>query len=102
MKKKNYKSAKPFFEKLLQDPEIRIRFEEEKVRSEIAFIVKSARKTVGLTQTELAERVGTSQSVIARLEGGNDRRIPSLLLLAKIALSCDATLEFGFAFKKAG
>ena len=102
MKKKNYKSARPFFKKLIRDSEIRIRYEEEKVRSEIAFMVKGLRKKRGFTQAELAKKVGTSQSVIARLEGGNDMRTPSLSLLSRIAGSCDAVLEFGFAFKKAG
>ena len=102
MKRENYKSAKPFFEKLLKDPEVRIQYEEEKIKSEIAFMVKRAREKTGLTQAELAERVGTSQSVIARLEGGNDTRTPSLSLLSRIAESCNAILELGFSFKKAG
>lgn len=101
MKKKNYKSAKPFFDKLLKDPEVRIKYEEEKVKSEIAMAVKSARTRAGLTQVELAEKVGTSQSVIARLESGNDTRTPSLSLLARIASSCHASFEFSFKFNKA-
>ena len=36
MKKKNYKLAKPFFQNLLKDKEIRILFEEEKAKTEIA------------------------------------------------------------------
>ena len=100
MKKKNYKSANPFFKKLLKNPEIRIKYEEEKVKSEIAFMVKNTREKMGLTQAELAEKVGTSQSVIARLEGGNDTRTPSLSLLSRIARSCGAILEFGFSFKR--
>ena len=102
MKKKNYKSARPFFNNLLRDSEIRILYKEEKVRTEIAFMVKSIRKKMGLTQSQLAERAGTKQSVIARLEGGNNTRTPSLALLSRIAFSCDAKLEFGFSFKKAG
>ena len=102
MNKKNYKSAKPFFDKLLKDPEVRIKYEKEKVKSQMAMAVKSARKRAGLTQAELAEKVGTSQSVIARLESGNDSRTPSLSLLARIASACEASFEFGFKFKKVG
>ncbi len=100
-KKKPYKSAKPFFDKLLRDPEVRIKFEEERIKSEISMLVKTARKKAELTQAELARRVGTSQSVIARLESGSDSRTPSLSLLARIASSCSASFEFGFNFKKA-
>lgn len=98
---KNYKSANPFFKKLLKDPEIRIKYEEEKVRSEIAFMVKRLRQKAGLTQEELAKKIGTSQSVIARLESGRDTRTPSLSLLSRVAGTCDAILEFGFSYKKA-
>lgn len=101
MKKKNYKSAAPFFKKLLKNSEIRIKYEEEKVKSEIAFMVKRLRQKAGLTQEELAKKIGTSQSVIARLESGRDTRIPSLSLLSRIAGTCDAILEFGFSYKKA-
>lgn len=99
MKKKYYKSAKPFFKKILKYPEIRIKYEEEKVKSEIALMVKKARKNALLTQHQLAEKIGTSQSVIARLEGGHDLRIPSLSLLSRIACVCGGILEFGFVFK---
>ena len=102
MKKKNYKSASPFFKKLIKDPEIRIKYEEERAKSEIALMVKRLREKAGLTQAELAQKIGTSQSVIARLEGGNDTRTPSLSLLSRIAGSCNAALEFGFSYKKAG
>ncbi len=72
--KKLLKSAKPFFQKLLKDKEIRIQFEEEKAKTEIADAVRTARMKADLTQAELAQLIGTSQSVIARLEGGSDKR----------------------------
>lgn len=96
-----YRSAKPFFEKILKDPEVRILFEEEHAKTEIANAVRSARIKAGLTQLELAKRIGSVQSVIARLEGGSDKRTPSLPLLARIAAACGAEFEFGFRFKRA-
>lgn len=101
MKKKHYKLAGQFFQKLLKDKEIRILFEEERARTEIAHAVRVARLKANLTQEELAKKIDTSQSVIARLESGTDKRTPSLPLLAKIAAACGATFEFGFHFKKA-
>lgn len=100
-KKTTIKSAAPFFERLLKDPEIRIRYEEERAKTSIALVVKEARSRAGLTQVQLARKIGTTQSVIARLEGGADRRVPSLSLLARIAAACHGELEFGFKFKRA-
>ena len=43
----------------------------------------SARATSGLTQAEVAQRMGTSQSVVARLESGS--QLPSLRTLQRYA-----------------
>lgn len=99
--KKTFKSAKPFFEKILKDKEIRIHFEEEKSKTEIANAVRNARMRADLTQSQLAKLIGTTQSVIARLEGGTDKRVPSIRLLARIAAACGGHFEFGFSFSKA-
>ena len=45
-------------------------FQEERARSELALAVAKARQAVGLTEAELAEKVETTQSAIARLESG--------------------------------
>jgi DNA-binding XRE family transcriptional regulator len=97
-KHKSYKSADLFFAKLRKDPEVMLHYEAEKARTQIAALVKNARQQAGLTQAELARKVGTSQSVIARLETGADQRTPSLTLLARIAAALDAHLQFGFKF----
>lgn len=93
--------ADDFFRKLLKDPEIRLNYEEERVKSSIAMAVKAMRKRAGFTQARLARKMGSTQSVIARLEGGGDRRVPSLSFLARIAAACHGELEFGFKFRKA-
>ena len=100
-KHRAYRSAKPFFEKILKDPGVRVLYEEEHAKTEIANAVRSARLKAGLTQLELATKIGTKQSVIARLESGGDKRTPSLPLLARIAAACGAEFEFGFKFKRA-
>ena len=99
-KRKAYRSARPFVERLLKEPEIRVMFEEERAKTLIAEAVRSARIRAGLTQVELASRATTTQAVISRIESGTDSRTPSLTLLARIAGSCRAKLMFGFSFAK--
>ena len=59
----------------------------------IADQVAARRKELGLSQTELADLCGTTQSAIARLEsGGRPPRIDTLLRLA-VALDSDLVVE---------
>jgi ribosome-binding protein aMBF1 (putative translation factor) len=59
---------------------------------DLALLVREMREDAGLTQTELARKVGTTQSVIARLEdaeyGGR-----SLSMLERIAGACGVALK---------
>ncbi len=95
-----FKPAGPFFKKLLKDPEVRLQFEEERSITEIAHFVHNVRLKANLTQAQLAKLIGTTQSAIARLESGTDKRVPSIPLLARIASACGGHFEFGFTFKK--
>ena len=98
--KKAYRPARPFVNKLLKDSEIRVLFKEERIKTQIAETVRSARIRAGLTQTKLAKLADTTQTVISRIESGMDSRIPSLSLLARIAGACKANLAFSFLFEK--
>lgn len=61
--------------------------------AQIAEQVSEHRKARGLSQQELAELTGTTQSAIARLEsGGRPPRIDTLLRIAE-ALDCDLRVE---------
>jgi ribosome-binding protein aMBF1 (putative translation factor) len=61
--------------------------------AQIAEAVAERRRARGLSQAELAELCGTTQSAIARLEGGGrPPRIDTLLRLAN-ALDCDLVVE---------
>jgi transcriptional regulator with XRE-family HTH domain len=53
--------------------------------------IRALREKKGLSQRELAERMGTTQSAIARLEAGNIS--PSLATLDKIAQALGAELS---------
>ena len=61
--------------------------------AQVAEKVASRRKELGLSQTELAELTGTTQSAIARLEsGGRPPRIDTLLRIAE-ALDCELIVD---------
>lgn len=57
----------------------------------LAHTVIGARARAGLTQAELAERMGTSQSAVARLESGKAR--PSVATLEKLAEATGSKLR---------
>ena len=54
-----------------------------------------ARKEAGLTQDEIARRMGTTRSAVSRLESsfGNDKHSPSFATLRKYAKACGKKLE---------
>ena len=54
-------------------------------------LVREARRRAGLTQTELAERTGTTQSAIARLERGVGR--PTMQRISELVEACGFELQ---------
>ncbi|MGH7555640.1 MAG: helix-turn-helix domain-containing protein [Longimicrobiales bacterium] len=77
------------------DPELRALIQEERVNAEVAVEIYQLRTSRGLTQDELAKRVGTAQSVIARLEDA-DYDGHSLRMLRRIAEALGARLRVHF------
>jgi transcriptional regulator with XRE-family HTH domain len=65
---------------------------------EFAFLdeVLRARAKAGLTQAQVAERVGTTQSAIARLESGALKHSPSIATLQKYARALGYRVEVRF------
>jgi transcriptional regulator with XRE-family HTH domain len=52
-----------------------------------------ARAAQGLTQAEVAEKIGTTQSAVARMESGKGKHSPSLATLSRYADALGCTLE---------
>jgi transcriptional regulator with XRE-family HTH domain len=52
-----------------------------------------ARASAGITQAEVADRIGTTQSAVARLESGKGKHSPSLATLQKYAHALGCRLE---------
>jgi ribosome-binding protein aMBF1 (putative translation factor) len=62
---------------------------------QLARIVMGRRATLGLTQQQLAERVGTSHSVISRIESG--QHPTSVTTLQRLAAAFETHLVVGFS-----
>lgn len=78
-------SLKQFRDRALARPDVRKAYDE--LAEEFAFLdeVLRARAASGLTQAEVAARVGTTQSAIARLESPSGSHSPSVATLQKYA-----------------
>ena len=77
------------------DAEFKEVFEKESERLDIAIAIMKLREEEGLTQQQLAEKVGKPQSTIARIENGTLN--PSYKLLNDIARGIGRKLEISFA-----
>ncbi len=65
------------------------------MEEEFAFASEVIAARAGLSQAELAERMKTSQSAIARLESGRSR--PSVRTLEKLAAATGAKLRISLS-----
>ena len=72
-----------------------VKAEYDRFDEEFAFLDEflKARAAAGITQAEIAKRIGTTQSAIARLESGGGKHSPSLATLEKYAHALGCRLE---------
>jgi len=77
------------------DPERVREYEEEVLNAEIARKIYRLRTAAGISQRELAKRVGTTASAICRLEDA-DYEGHSLFMLKRIAAALDKRVEIRF------
>ena len=76
------------------DTAYRAAYDEQGPEFELALALIEARVGAGLTQAQLAERMKTTQSVVARLEGG--RVHPSTKTLGRVAQATGTRLKISF------
>ncbi len=67
----------------LKDPEFKKQYEALKLQRSFMKLLVEQRQKKGLTQKELAEKIGTKQSSIARFESGAYN--PTLLFVKRLA-----------------
>src|SRR5271155_5776085 len=76
-------------------PELRRLTEEARINAAVAQLIYAARNKAGLSQADLADRIGTKQSVISRLEDA-DYEGHSLSMLHRIAAALGQCVEIRF------
>lgn len=93
-KNRKHLNFRDFLKESLKNPKVKAEY--DKLQPEYAMIqaLIDARVSKGATQKELAEKIGTKQSVISRLESG--RANPSVAFLKKLAEALNSHLEIKF------
>ena len=81
-------------EPFMKDPAFREEYARADEEYALVEAMVRARTAAKLTQSELAARIGTTQSAIVRLEGG--RLSPSVRTLRRYAEATGMRLTFGF------
>ncbi len=84
---------KEFKRKAFARPEVKTAY--DSLADEFAFLdeILKARTASGLTQADVAQRVGTTQSAIARLESAAAGHSPSIATLQRYARALGCRLE---------
>jgi len=86
--------------KWMKDPEYRKEYEALEEEFALVAEVAKARRRAGLSQEELARRMATTQSTIARLESGRGK--PSTRTLTRFAKATGHRLKISFEPLRAG
>lgn len=81
-----------FKSEMLKNPDVKAEYDALAPEYELVSQLIKARQEKHLTQKELAERIGTKQASIARLESGNYN--PSFKFLQKVALALGKRISF--------
>ena len=80
--------------RLLKDPEVRKEYDALEEEFALMAVMAKARQRSGLSQAQLAKRMKTTQSTIARLESGRGR--PSTTTLSRFAKATGHKLKISF------
>ncbi len=90
------KSVSEDIKQSLEGPEFRAEYDRLAPYEELARIVIMRRAALGLTQAELAARMGTTASAISRIESGQHATSPQTLKKLGDAFGARAVLGFEF------
>lgn len=93
-KDRNHLDVKSWINESLKNPKIKAEYDKLQPEFEVIRAIIRARANEGITQADLAKKIGTKQSVISRLESGNAN--PSIAFLKKLAAALNTHLEIKF------
>ena len=88
------KSFKDFRRESLENPDVKAAYDALEEEYALARALIQARQMSGLTQAELAERMETTQSAVARWESG--KHLPSCQTLQRLARATNTDLRVTF------
>lgn len=94
------KTHEELIAKMLENPAVRAEVERlEREEMPMLDVILKARKEAGLTQAQVAERMGTKATAVARLENAliTGKPSPSLSTLRKYAAALGKKLEVRFS-----
>ncbi len=86
-------NLKTFKARALARADVRREYDALAEEFELLDEILKARAAAGLTQAELAARIGTSQSVVARLESTIEKHSPSIATLKRYASALGYRLQ---------
>src|SRR5436190_21964859 len=86
-------TLKDFKRRALTHPQVRREYKALREEFELLDEILKARTEAGLTQAELAERIGTTQSAVARMETAIGKHSPSIATLKRYASALGYRLQ---------
>ncbi len=95
MKKMMVRTLEDWLKEKLKDPQFRKGYQEARMAVFLGYKIHGLREKLGLTQAELARRMGTKQQAIARLERGDYEGF-TLKTLERIAEATKTELVIDF------
>jgi len=95
MKRESVRTFKSRLREELKDPEFKSHYEDERQALKLAIKIAALREQKGLSQQELAKRMGTSQQAISRIESGEYEGF-TLKTLEKIAEATGMKVKIDF------
>ncbi len=95
MKREGVRTFKSRLREELKDPEFKRHYDDERQALKLAIKIAALREQKGLSQQELAKRMGTSQQAISRIESGEYEGF-TLKTLEKIAEATGMKVKIDF------